>query len=77
MFHLVNLKSGSKYELRVSYPATVSKTDAFLSTFCSLARAWEGGRGTPQNFGWGCAARFSKPDPISDRNMIFQTPFQT
>ena len=66
MFHLVNLKSGSKYELRVSYPATVSKTDAFLSTFCSLARAWEGGGVLPKILGGGV--------PCGSQNLtLFQT----
>ena len=39
----------------------------------------EGGGGcTPQHFGWGCAARFSKPWPyFRPKYMIFQTPFQT
>ena len=36
-----------------------------------------GGRGgTPPNFGWGCAAQFSKPY-FRPKYMIFQTPFQT
>ena len=37
-----------------------------------------GGGGTPQNFGWGCTARFSKPWPyFRPKYMIFHTPFQT
>ena len=36
------------------------------------------GTGTPQTFGWGCAARFSKPWPYyRPKYIIFQTLFQT
>ena len=29
---------------------------------------------TPQTFGWGCAARSSNPDPISDQTILFFRP---
>ena len=39
---------------------------------------WGRGGNTPQNFGWGCAARFSEPWPyFRPKYMIFHTPFQT
>ena len=37
-----------------------------------------GGEGCSRSFGWGCAARFSKPWPhFRQKYMIFHTPFQT
>ena len=38
---------------------------SFSLTLCSELR---GGGGIPGNSWWGCAARFSNPDPISNQN---------